>query len=520
MNYMPDLAKVRLKDTWVLIERGEIHLFFLAEKPDDALNNRVFGHAVSRDWLEWETLEPIDPKGSGDDWDAGTPGTGHVFKYDDGRYYLAYTGRRWVGKNLLEDIGLMVSDDLRVWEKTAGNPIWPCATAPPYERQDKVPRAAWRDPFVVQNPAGEWEAFCAARLDRGAVASRGCVARARLKSATLWQTVEPLRQEGNYTVMEVPEIFALDGRYWLLFSTGGTWLGQALNAAGRERVCGTFYLLADEWNGPYREPAGGNLLIGSGGGRFQGYVGRAVRYDGEMLLYHHYHNDLRSFALPKVLASAGERLYLQPWQGINRLRLHPLPVRGWRELPVGHAGLALPGEWEFGRGRISGTVGVGGSVAMADAGSSDLDISLAMALTTATAAGVIVGMHERGGIALVLDAELGQVRMTHFAGMGAYGPMLDVPLDRIALPLAHGRKYALRILKRGRFCEAYVDGEMRFSVATGFAGKAGLGLLVQNGGAQFEITETYALKSLTVSDWPGSCASRPCRRSFAGEATV
>lgn len=101
MNYLPDLNTVHLKDSWVFIEGEEIHLFFLAENPADSLKGRLFGHAVSTDWLHWETLEPVDPKGDGDAWDAGTPGTGYVFQYDDGRYYLAYTGWRDDGAGLV-----------------------------------------------------------------------------------------------------------------------------------------------------------------------------------------------------------------------------------------------------------------------------------------------------------------------------------------------------------------------------------------------------------------------------------
>jgi hypothetical protein len=92
MNYVPSKqSKLNLWDTWVYVtEDDAIHLFYLATLPNDPLG--YAGHAVSRDWLHWEELPRIQVGGDEGEWDAGPVGTGMVFRYDDGRYYMSYTG--------------------------------------------------------------------------------------------------------------------------------------------------------------------------------------------------------------------------------------------------------------------------------------------------------------------------------------------------------------------------------------------------------------------------------------------
>ena len=123
MNYMPSKqSKLSLWDTWVYVtEDGAIHLFYLATLPNDPRG--YAGHAVSRDWLHWEELPPIRVGGDEGEWDAGPVGTGMVFRYDDGRYYMSYTGD-FDGDQQAQN--LLVSDDLLHWVKLEGTGVWPC----------------------------------------------------------------------------------------------------------------------------------------------------------------------------------------------------------------------------------------------------------------------------------------------------------------------------------------------------------------------------------------------------------
>ncbi len=99
MNYRPTAGT--LKDSWVFVKDEEIHLFFLADRSGG--RPRCVGHAVSTNWIDWTALPVIEMCGPKGAWDDGRCGTGHVFRYEDGRYYMAYTGRH----KEVEHIGLL-----------------------------------------------------------------------------------------------------------------------------------------------------------------------------------------------------------------------------------------------------------------------------------------------------------------------------------------------------------------------------------------------------------------------------
>ena len=174
MNFVPDQTKLQLWDTWVYVtEQNQVHLFYLANKPGGAWG--YAGHAVSDDWLHWRDLPEIRLRGDDGAWDAGPCGTGMVFRHDDGRYYMTYTG----ALSTNEASGLFTSADLVHWEKLTPNaPYWPRTVSPPYETDDNrvAGSPAWRDAYVTRNPRGEWEAVCSARVDAGPAAGRACLA--------------------------------------------------------------------------------------------------------------------------------------------------------------------------------------------------------------------------------------------------------------------------------------------------------------------------------------------------------
>src|ERR1043165_6862001 len=120
MNFVPDQSKLQLWDTWVYVtEQHEVHLFYLANRPGGAWG--YAGHAVSDDWLHWRDLPEIRLRGDDGAWDAGPCGTGMVFRFDDGRYYMTYTG----ALSSEEATGLLSSRDLITWEKlTPREPMW------------------------------------------------------------------------------------------------------------------------------------------------------------------------------------------------------------------------------------------------------------------------------------------------------------------------------------------------------------------------------------------------------------
>src|SRR4028119_2001734 len=120
MNFIPDQTQLQLWDTWAYVDRDrDVHLFYLANKPGGAWG--YVGHAVSQDWLHWPHLPASRIRGEEGTWDGGGCGSGMVFRHDDGRYYMTYTG----GLSVEEATGLLTSRDLVTWEKLTPNaPLW------------------------------------------------------------------------------------------------------------------------------------------------------------------------------------------------------------------------------------------------------------------------------------------------------------------------------------------------------------------------------------------------------------
>ncbi len=495
MNYIPDTSKLRLWDTWVYVaEDGAIHLFFLANVPGGAWG--CAGHAVSRDWLHWDELPTIELSGNPGEWDEGRVGTGMVFRYDDGRYYMTYTA----GLTRQECHGLLVSDDLVNWEKvTRRGPVWPRSLRPPYELdEDRAAPAAWRDAFVTRNPDGQWEAVCCARMADGYHAGRGCLGRCRIEALDRWVDVPPLASVGRYTSMEVPEVFALAGRYWVIFSSTSGW-GIRLGTPERPIAAGTFFLSADHWEGPYRAVPD-NLLIGAGFNRMSAYVARTVEYQGQRLVYHHYagNGGPAAFGLPKVLHADGDRLYLTAWSGITALRRGTLNLADWKPLSNGPQ---APGDWQVVGSFIHVACGVGTAILHTAVAVADVDIEVELTLRSGTRAGLVIGLSatpNAKGIACLLDLQSGEITLGEaYTWEHASGPNLSQIIDSVRRPIEVNRVYTLRLIHRHRYVEGFVDGRLVFSTVTDFVPQGGgVGCAVENAAADFVFRHAYQIESM------------------------
>ena len=164
---------LHLADSWVwdfwLADDGErYHMFFLhAPRSLPSPNDRHFsarvGHAVSSDLKAWErvadALGPDDPPA----FDDMATWTGSVVRGDDDKWYLFYTGASRAEHGLVQRIGLATSADLFCWERAG--PVL-VADERWYETLDQAvwPDQAWRDPWVVRDPAGgSWHMLFTAR---------------------------------------------------------------------------------------------------------------------------------------------------------------------------------------------------------------------------------------------------------------------------------------------------------------------------------------------------------------------
>lgn len=251
---------LRLADDWTwdfwLADDGErYHLYFL--KAPRALGdpnlrhwNVRIGHAVSENLIDWEVLDDALAPSTEPAFDDYTTWTGSVVRDDDGLWYLFYTGTSRAERGLKQRIGVATSTDLSRWRKQSrqalvvSDPRW-------YEQlgDSSWSGEAWRDPWVVRDPAGDgWHMLITARARTGPVDERGVIGYARSADLRSWRVMPPLSAPGaGFGHLEVPQVEVVAGQPVLLFSClahelaaqrratgegGGIWLVEAPNLLG------------------------------------------------------------------------------------------------------------------------------------------------------------------------------------------------------------------------------------------------------------------------------------------------
>ncbi|MCX6621481.1 MAG: hypothetical protein NTY38_10445, partial [Acidobacteria bacterium] len=130
-----------------------------------------------------------------------------------------------------------------------------------------------------------------------------------------WEYLPPLYVDAGFSDMEVPEPFEIRGRHYLLFSN----VRSRKSMSGRKDAAGTYYVVSDRPEGPYRL-MDDSLLLGSGNGRFDVYVGRTLRVGGERLLYSQTVGGAVSWSTLKVIRQRKDgSLFLAYWHGLDHL---------------------------------------------------------------------------------------------------------------------------------------------------------------------------------------------------------
>jgi beta-fructofuranosidase len=219
--------------------RGQYHLFFLTSPAGGThFPERVrtsWAHASSKDLLDW-TEQPValEP-GTGEEPDADGVWTGSLIEAD-GLFHLFYTGHR-LGSDTPQTICRATSTDLVSFRKDRENPM----LTPDISVFETVD---WRDPYVFWNEAEHcYWMLIAARLAAGPRWRRGCIALATSPDLINWSIEkEPLYAPGTTFCPECPEMFELDGVWYLVYSRFS-------------EAAATVYRVADSPRGPWRVPA-------------------------------------------------------------------------------------------------------------------------------------------------------------------------------------------------------------------------------------------------------------------------
>ena len=294
------LADKWLWDFWFAQDGPDYHVFYLQadRSPGDPERRHwqvSIGHAVSQDLQNWEllpdALRPSNPvkNGTGEAWDDYTTWTGSIIQHE-GRWHLFYTGSKRSESGLVQRIGLATSEDLLTWHKHPDNPL---IEADPrwYELLDLESwhDQAWRDPWVFRYPVtGQFHAFITARAKNGPADARGVIGHARSSDLLRWEVLPPVTDPGDFGHMEVPQVVAIEGRYYLLYSVPAEHYSAARRRrTGDDAVTGMHYLVADDPLGPYHREAG-QLLIGDTVGLL--YSGKLIRGTDERWYCIAFHN--------------------------------------------------------------------------------------------------------------------------------------------------------------------------------------------------------------------------------------
>jgi beta-fructofuranosidase len=488
-------------DAWYLEHRGQAHMFhlqtFLPEQHRHRDENTI-GHAVSGDLIHWvERPSALGPNASGT-LDDLMPWTGCVTEYA-GRFYLYYTMRSSTSQARRQRIGLALSDDLEHWERYAGNPV--ITPDPRWYVSHEHPLACGlvdcRDLVVVPDPKGDgWLGFYAAMQHSEELAEGAVIALVRSPDLLHWESLPPAFAPRKYSVVEVPDVFPLDGRWYMTCLTGHVYGNRGI-FCDPYVTHGTIYAVADRAEGPYREIEGDNTLVG--GDATCGYSCRSIVFEGERhVLYIEPVPDSPALLSPpfRACATAGGQLRLayssrmQAWRGRRLLAVGEVtPIAG---MPAEPNWSQPTGRWQVDGRAYRGECRTGWQEADLGVGAANVEIEARISVQDSFAAGLVwrpdsTAAHYWGDLAILLEPGTGTVRAARL-------PVFGDPYIR-RCPLEAGQTYHMRVCLRDQRCEVFVNDflYLQFAVARPSSARPSIGCLVDRGRAVVEDLAIYEL---------------------------
>jgi hypothetical protein len=199
------------------------HLFYhsIPDADPGAAHADTIWHAVSPDLRHWTLSGPVLTAGP-DWWDAGAIWAPDViWDPDRDSWAMLYTG---VDSSLNQRACLAFSPDLRVWSKSAANPVF----EPDSTLYDWNPTGDWsdfRDPFVFRAD-GRWQMLSTAALRRPGTTSVGIIHRASSPDLIDWTDEGAFFVNDGTTrwhVLESTQYHVRDGIHHLYFGEYDTY---------------------------------------------------------------------------------------------------------------------------------------------------------------------------------------------------------------------------------------------------------------------------------------------------------
>ena len=298
----------------------KVHAYHLqSPKPDNGLPTEAawsLGHAVTTnlvDWTECPTAFDADPNNPFDDLQ---PWTGCAI-WHEGRGYLFYTMRGSRHEARVQQIGLATTLDPNHWERIDANPVITPDPAWYADIKRPVPGVVdCRDLCVVKDPKGNgWWGYYATRIPVEPLPASTAIACVWSPDLIRWEHRPPAFIPGNINCIEVPEVFELNGLWYMTCLTGNIY-GNRGFWSDPNVMLGTLYAVSERPEGPY-SMLHDNVLIGSC--EMDTISCRSIVFHGERyLLYTDMQRKKKlddgsasngTLSTPKQLKTSGDQLY-------------------------------------------------------------------------------------------------------------------------------------------------------------------------------------------------------------------
>lgn len=499
MTYAPRDAYVW--DTWFLAHQGIVHAYHLQMRRPGAPAGDYdsIGHAVSRDLISWEgrpnafSPDPADPR------DDRQPWTGSAV-WHQGRGHLFYTMRGSAAEGRQQAIGLATTSDPDRWIHHPGNPV--ILPDPRWYATVDAPVPGFldcRDLAVAWDPAsGMWYGVFAARVPADELPETSVLGAARSRDLVHWEVLPPAFAPRKYACIEAPDLFHLDGKWYVTVLTGN-WYGNRGIFADPDLSDGTIWAVADRPEGPYRELADPVFIAGR---TTAPLICKTVESAGRRHVLHSVRervggSDAGELAIvgtlgtPKLVEVRGGRLVATWCPRVETLVAgEPVgpgapPRRGataWGQTwPVSSA------RWSWGP-QIAGESRSGWGVALFDgitAGSCIIEATVT--IESGHAAGIAFRVDGAKTASLVyLDAADQVVSFSEGIAFDHH--------ERRRTPVARAVPIRLRVVSRREHVEVYVDDELRLAFTRYRALSGGVGLFVDRARARFDAIRVRTLR--------------------------
>lgn len=507
MNYRPN--EMLMWDAWYWNTGEEIHAFHLQRlAPGSSKTEREehgIGHAVSKDLIHWEE-QPIalfpGEQGELDDMEIFTGCTYEL----GGKYYLFYTMKCSGEQGAVQRIALATSDDLYHWEKYPKNPV--LTPDPRWYHTEENPAlyglVDCRDLCIVKDPKGDgYYGYYAARIPAEEMPEGAVVACCYTKDLIHWEQRGPVFQSnGKYTIVEVPTVFQLEGKWYLLLLCNNEYGNRDLFPGQPQLIMGTIYAVADSPEGPYTEPED-NILLASQS--FNGFSCRTVEFQGkQMLMYTSASrvgaNDagdvmMGVLSTPKELVIRENKLCAK-YSPLIEAALGKCLLDDSMLVETASCRLMYqtPGKWYVENGKVYGSVRTAWSRYTFRAKARSFIFNAKVTLEEGVGVGLAFkeAEHGYGGGIFMMDFKEGMAELLRI-------PQLNV-VDSRKVELEYDRPYSIKVVSKDKYLEFYIDDILVLQSVFYAAREGMMGLVVDRGQAVFEDISAYELEGCPIED--------------------